>query len=195
MRLECPLMLSPDETGTVSAEIVNRTEGEIKPVVIAEISRASAARRTNETFVLEPGESQVLRWDVNSSDVIFERLILVNILQSQYRDNPSWSGSCGILLFGLFGLTGVQTFGLIIMGVITSLLIGGGLWFYSRRPLEGMDLSIVQAHAMLGVLTNAALLSSIPRWWGLTLLLETIIMLMIGVILVEFILFPKNEAQ
>lgn len=194
LQLECPLMISPAESGIVRTEIMNLTDKEIKPVVNAEISQANAARRESQTFILAPGENGKGQWLVTSSDAIFNNLILVNILQSQYSNNPSHWGSCGILLFSLFGLTGMQTFYLLFGGGIMGLLVGGGLWAYVRWPLGQFDLNIAQAGILLAGITTAALISSLLRWWGLILFLDAVSLLVIGVIVVEFILFPKKES-
>ena len=193
MRLECPLMISPAESGTASAVITNPTDEETKPVVNAEISHAHVARRESQMFFLAPGDTGEAQWVVDSSDAIFGNLIIVNILQSRYSTSPSRLGSCGILLFSLFGLTGMQTLGLIFAGSILGILFGGGLWLYTRRALNGFSASIAQPAALLAGITVAALLSSLPRWWGLTLVLDAISVLIIGIILVEFILFPKRD--
>jgi hypothetical protein len=39
----------------------------------------------------------------------------------------------------------------------------------------------------------ASLLSSLLRWWGLILLLNALILLMIGIIITEFIIHPGND--
>ncbi len=189
MKLTCPLMLSPAESGKVSAEIINLTEKEIKPIVNVEFGRTNAS----QTFILAPMKSQPAQWTVTSSAAIFDNLIVANVLQSQYRNNPSRSGSCGILLFSLFELAGMQTFYLIFGSSIASLLIGGGLWFYLRSPLDNSATNIAQAGGWLAGMIIAAMLLSIRRWWGLTLLLDAASLLLIGVIFVEFILFPKKD--
>lgn len=192
MRLNCPLMLSPVESGTVSTDIINLTEGEIKPVVSAEVSHGKIPRFLSETVLLAPGESATVRWTVDSSDVIFERLILVSIRQSPYRDNPSRLGSCGILLYSLFGLTGAQTFGLVMAVSFLAMLSGGALWLYARLPLNKLTTNIAQISALLFGMNLFALLSILPRWWGFTLFFDLLLLLVLGILITEFGLFSKN---
>src|SRR6185436_221069 len=144
LHLKCPLMLSSEESGVVQADLVNRLDEEISPKVSAEISHGSIPRRVDQTIALTAGASKTVAWSVNSSDVIFNRLILVNVLQSQYRDNPSFLGSCGILLFSLFGMTGMQTFGLVFGVCLAAMLLGGGLWLNSLRPLNNFSKNLFQ---------------------------------------------------
>jgi hypothetical protein len=82
--------------------------------------------------------------------------------------------------------------GVIVAGIVASLLLGSALWFYAHRPLDNWATGVAQANAFLAGMTVAALLSVFPRWWGLTLLLDAVILLVIGVIIVEFILFPQR---
>lgn len=195
MRLNCPLMLSPVESGIVSADIINLTDKEIKPVVAAEVSHGRIPRIISETVFLAPEGSVTVRWKVDSSDVIFERLIVVSIRQSPYSDNPSRSGSCGILLFSLFGLTGAQTFGLILLASLLAMLSGGALWLYTRWPLNKFATNFALINAVLLGLTFFALLGILPRWWGLTLFLDLLTLLVMGVIIVEFGFFRDKDGD
>lgn len=190
--MKCPLMISPAESGVVSAEIINLTDKEIKPVILVEISHDKAPREISQTISLASRESETVQWTVDSSDVIFARLILVNVLQSRYSDNPSRSGSCGILLFHLFGLTGMQSFAMVFAISLGITLSGGWLWLSARSPLDKLSGNIVQINAVLLGITILALLSTWVRLWGLTLLFDALIVLVLGVIVTEFILFSQK---
>ena len=192
LKVQCPLMLSPVESGVVSADIINPTNEEIKPVILAEISHTKIPRKVNETLTLAPSGSETVQWTVDLSDVIFERLILVNIHQSQYRDNPSRLGSCGIFIVSLFGLTGAQTFALVFAISLAAMLSGSALWLYARWPLNNLATNIAEPSVVLLVITILALLTTIPRLWGLTLILDALILLIMGVIITEFGLFSQN---
>ncbi len=186
LKVKCPLMLSPAETAIISADILNLTDGDIKPVVSAEISRPRTPRTTSQAVSLTPGESTTIQWTVDVSDVIFDRLILASVLQSRYRDNPSHSGSCGIVLFSLFGMTGLQTFALVFAISFLAMLSGGALWIYTRWPLNKFSKNLAQINAVLLGTTILALLSALPRWWGATLFFDALILLVMGVIITEF---------
>ncbi|MEO7841910.1 MAG: hypothetical protein ABIU06_21410, partial [Anaerolineales bacterium] len=183
LKVQCPLMLSPVESAMVSADIINPTNEEIKPVVSVEVSHTKIPRKVSETLLLAPGGSETVQWTVDPSDVIFERLILVNIHQSQYRDNPSRLGSCGIFIFSLLGLTGAQTFVLVFAVSLVAMLSGAALWLYARWPLNRLATNIAQLSTVLLLITILALLTTIPRLWGLTLILDALILLIFGVII------------
>jgi hypothetical protein len=175
--VKCPLMLAPDEKGTIMAKITNLINEEITPTVTAEISHTGMPRRTEQIVVLKPNGSETLQWSVNSSDIVFKYLILVNIQQRRYRDNPSMLGSCGILAFSLFGLSGFASFSLMMATSLAAMLMGAILWLQVHQPLDDYSLSLGRAGATLSVF---------PRWWGLTLVLDALILLVIGVIFTEF---------
>ena len=190
MGIKCPLMLGPDETGTITAKITNLTNDTVTPTVSAEIGHTSMPRQIDQIVTLPPGNSQTLTWSVDSSDVIFSDLILVNILQLRYRDNPSMLGSCGILLFSLFGLSGQSTFILWVATSLVAMLVGAFLWARAHLQMDRYLTSLANASIVLMVMTTLALLTTFPRWWGLTLIFDAGIVLMIGVIVTEFVLFP-----
>jgi len=48
LRLKCRLMISPDESGVVRAEIINTIDKDIKPVVTAEISHGKVPREISQ---------------------------------------------------------------------------------------------------------------------------------------------------
>jgi glucan phosphoethanolaminetransferase (alkaline phosphatase superfamily) len=95
-------------------------------------------------------------------------------------------GSCGILAFSLFGLSGFASFSLMMATSLAAMLMGAILWLQVHQPLDDYSLSLGRAGATLIVITVLALLSVFPRWWGLTLVLDALILLVIGVIFTEF---------
>ena len=189
--IECPLLMAPYETGRISATITNLTDKDIKPVVTAEISGSPVPRQLQQTLILGPGASESMEWAVDSSDVIFERLILVNIRQSPYRDNPSMLGSCGIILFNLFGLTGAVTLWLVVTASLAAMITGGYIWINGHRPLDQQSVSLVRVNAVLMTITILALLSTVTHLWGLAVFFDALILLTMGVILTDFVLFSQ----
>ncbi|HEX2696263.1 MAG TPA: hypothetical protein VHM28_01055, partial [Anaerolineales bacterium] len=128
LALACPVILSRIETGSVSTSVTNTLDQDVLPVVIAEISSANGPQSSNQTLSLTAHESQSLQWSVNATNIIFGRLILVNISQRRYSDLDPHQGSCGILVLNFFNLTGKEILGLIFFGSLALILIGGILW-------------------------------------------------------------------
>jgi hypothetical protein len=192
LKLNCPILLSSSESGRVSATITNSLDQDVLPVVTAEISRAGGMQRLSQTLSLAPHETRVVQWPVDASDIIFGRLILVNIIQSRYSDLDPRAGSCGILVFRLFDLTGNETLGLIFIGSLALILLGGILWWRMRAPLDELAEQTLKACSGLAGVTTLALPTALLRWWGLALFLDAFALIMIGVIFTEFVLFPKR---
>src|SRR6185503_18696706 len=136
-------------TGVIKANIVNLMEEDITPLVSAEISHAPVPRNLDQKVALKSGASQIVEWTVDSSDVIFGRLILVDILQSRYRNNPSFFGSCGILLFSLFGMTGMETFGLAFALSLLAMLSGRALWSNTQQPPDSFSKNLMRINTVL----------------------------------------------
>ena len=191
--INCPFVLSPSETGTISAAITNTVDEETSPVVTAEISRSDGQQQLSQTLSLAPHEKRTLQWTVEPSEIIYGRLILVNILQSRYRDLPSRQGACGILVLSLFSLTGLQAFSLLLFTGLTSLLLGAAIWLRANRPLNDLGRSTAQACGVMAGMTLAGLLAALPRWWGLILFFDFLTLIIMAVVLTEFVLFPGRR--
>jgi hypothetical protein len=191
--LHCPIMLAPTETGTVSATVTNTLDTEVEPVVMAQISQGDQPQTLSETLTLDPGQSQLVQWPVDASDIVFGHLIVASVTQQRYSIlDPHW-GFCGILIFSLFNLPGLESLLLIMTGSLAFILAGGFLWARAQAPLDSLAGNTIRACAALAVMTLLAALVMLPRWWGLGMLLVALCVIMLGIILSEFVLFPKRE--
>jgi hypothetical protein len=193
LNVKCPLMLAPDESGIITAKITNLIDEEITPTVSAEISHPGMPRRVEQIVALGPNSFETLEWSVDDNDIVYTYLILVNILQLRYRNNPSMHGSCGILVWSVFGLPGTASFSLMMAASLAAMLTGAVLWIQSHQPWDHRSLSLGHAGATLLVITVLALLSTFPHWWGLTLILDALILLVLGIIFTEFIMVSSNK--
>ena len=193
LNLSCPLMLSSSETGMVTAVITNSLDYQVLPVVTAEISKVGGMQNLSQTLSLAAHETQIVQWPINNSDVIFGRLILVNVIQARYSDLDPRHDFCGILVFNVFNLTGNQSLILIFISGIALILMGGTLWRYIHEPLNDAADQTIKACGGLAGVTTLAMVSALPRWWGLTLFLDAFALIMISVIFTEFLLFPRDN--
>ena len=191
LHLNCPLLLSQEESSIISIRIANPTAEPVMPVIIAQISGRPPL---DQTLSLEPGESQLMEWKVDASSRIFDRIIRVNVFQRRYQELEPRQGSCGILVFSLAGMPGYATYGVIFGASLALMLVGGFLWRFARAgsKKEGTA-GFTHASGFLGALAVASLFSSLLRWWGLTLMLNALAVLMVGIIVSEFILHPGGK--
>jgi hypothetical protein len=191
LKLNCPLMLSPAESSRVTATITNSLDQQAEPMITAEISKVGELQTLSQILSLAPHETQIIQWSVNPSDVIFNRLILVNVIQGRFNGLDLQHGFCGILIFNIFNLTGNESFVLIFIGGIALILMGGTLWRRIHEPLDDAADQTLKACGTLAGVTTLALFSALPRWWGLTLFLGAFALIMLGVIFTDFVLFPQ----
>jgi hypothetical protein len=195
LKINCPLMLAPGEAGVVRALIVNSSSENVTPAISAEISHTGGPRQLFEILDLAPGETKSVQWQVGSEDIIFNRLILASVYQSQYRDLPAHIGYCGILQFNLFTLSGKQTFMLLFIFSLAAILFGAILWFLVHEPLDEAHSNFGRAASLIAVLCVMALCSAWLRWWGLALFLDGFSCLALGLMFIDFLLFPSKMAR
>jgi hypothetical protein len=189
--IECPLMIATEETGAIRTVVTNTLSDEdVKPQVNAFISHEKDARVVSHTLELGPGESQSLEWTVDQADIVFERLILVNILQRPYDDLPSRQGTCSILVFSLFGWNGRETINLLVAAAVGSMLLGAGTLAYVYRPSEDQGKKISQMGSVFLILVMAGLVTALARFWGLTLFFDAAALLTFAIGLTE--IFSKS---
>ncbi|MBK6793669.1 MAG: hypothetical protein IPG80_14315 [Anaerolineales bacterium] len=196
LSLSCPWMIAPGETSTIKTEIINDLEQEIEPMVIAEFGQPNtpAQKRESKIYILSPRETQPLQWRVDDSYAAFGRVIPVLIIQSRFNLNSPRTGACGILLFSIFGLSGLQTLICIIICSLICIAVGTIL---SRPYFSTTDEHIkkfAQIGRLLAIITVAALAIALLRWWGLTTLLLTICAITIGTAVTE-LLVPSNRSR
>ncbi len=194
LKLECPLLIAPWETAAIRTTVTNDVADQsTKPQVNAFISRDPEPRVVSQTLELSPLESQSLEWTVDAADIVFDRLILVSVVQRPYRDLETRQGSCSIYVFTLFDMSGRDTFlVLVALGILASVL-GLGLLYHAFRPLSERMTRITQITAIFLLLVLAGLLSAVPRYWGLTLAFNAGAVLVITVANVEILFAPKKR--
>jgi len=178
--IQCPLVIAPWEGAVIQTVITNTLTGEdTRPQVNAIISHEGNMRLVTETLELAPLESRPLQWTVDHEDIVFERLILVNIFQYRYRDLPSRQGACSILVFSAFSLTGRNTFYLLVSTGVLGSLLGAALLYFLFNPFTDLTRSPAQLIGVILCLTLLGLFSALTRRWGLTLVLDAAALLAI----------------
>ena len=152
--VKCPLMISLHETATISTLITNSLDQEVKPVIVTSISQNGSPQEFSEILVLAPHESKRLAWQANASNVIFGRLILVNVEQRSYSDLPSAEGYCSILILNFLGLRGWQALSLLCLISLICLIVGSLIWLRNHSLMNEQDKNIARPFASLTALTT-----------------------------------------
>lgn len=195
LAVKCPLILSFDETGTISASITNSLDEAVKPMVTADFSHTGGAQEVSEILILTPHESKTVIWNVDASNIIFGRLILVSILQRAYRNLPSQQGYCGILLLNILGMNGRQILTLFCSLSLLLLILGSALWLRNHSPMDEHDKTVARAFGSLAALATFGLFTALLRKWGLIIILDGIALMLIGVIFTEVLFNPGQRRR
>jgi hypothetical protein len=189
--IECPILLSSNESGTVSARISNPTDADVSRLVRAHISRGhlTLMRELEQQLSLAPGETRELEWEVTEDDAAYGHLIFAKVIFLENDRNPITRGSCGILVldlpFGLRGSTAVTIMYLVsFICIITSLVI----WWRYGRSYTGIRMEATRAMIVLGITVLLGLIFALFGLWEVSAATFYIGILSIGVVVPHFLI-------
>lgn len=192
--LHCPMLLTTDESGTVSATIKNPLDRPAEFRVRIHVSRYLTLLRESDSWVsLAPGERQRVEWTVTPDDVVYDHLILVKVLQYPRYPLPSRLGSCGVVVVDLPILSGGQILALALAASLLGMSAGIGLWLAISRPLHGRELEAVRAMVALACCVVASLIAGLLGLWGLGIAVVVAIILLTGAIGQHFVSGPTRR--
>ena len=100
---QCPILMTRQETQSISLNISNPTDRRISPSVRTQISTPALPEQVTETIVLEPGQSQRLEWAVGPENIDLGRFIFAKTLLYSSHPLPSEEATCGIFILDLPG--------------------------------------------------------------------------------------------
>ncbi|MBM4429581.1 MAG: hypothetical protein FJ026_04430 [Chloroflexi bacterium] len=178
--LRCPVLITPQESGTVVATFSNPSELALLRTVRAHISHgfATLMREESERFVLEPGQSRQVVWTVTAADAAWRHFILVRVHELRNYPLPSRTGSCGILVVNVSGLTGNQIVALTAATAVLSMAVSVVLWMAGRRASSGPIPDLTRNMVLLAAIVLAAMLISFTGRWLAGGLLAIVVVLL-----------------
>jgi hypothetical protein len=190
--LQCPLMVAATETSSISASFDNPTGETIYPVISTIITRPSYPSLDQVRLTIEPGETKVLTWPIDSGNVTFHWLILAIVFESQQGDYPAHLAQCNIMVSRLPFLSGKAAFITMFASAIGLIIAGAACWLFAASPLRGLKANATRACRTLTVVILLDMVCVPLRWWGPGIFLSMISLLMGGVIITNFVLFPTD---
>ena len=164
LKLTCPHIMAPAETGQVTITLANPSDRKVEPLVQVDVS-GPLGRSLRERLPVEAGTTRVASWEVGARDLAFGHLILVKIYQFQSLGLSSADGSCGILVLNLAGLSGEAIYYLTAAISLLAGAIGFILWAVSHRlnrepiPHEAGGMLLLAAIVGIGVVVGTL------GWW------------------------------
>ena len=122
LRLNCPVAITTDEVGKISATVENQWIEEKKFYVRAHISEGyvSLNREINQQIPVAPGEKGKVSWEIYPEDAAYNRIILFRAYVNPSYPVPSQGNFCGVLVLDIPFLTGTQIF-LLMLGLQSGL--------------------------------------------------------------------------
>ncbi len=164
--LKCPAIITSQESGTVTATFTNPTASSVVRLVRAHISAGfiTLMREEKDRLALEPGETRKLTWTVTADDAVWGHFILVRVHVLRSYPLPSRTGSCGVLVVNLPGLTGSQIIVLTLVVSASSLAAGVGL-VARGRSATGQTTGLTRIMGGLAAIVLITMLFSFLGWW------------------------------
>jgi hypothetical protein len=187
--LQCPILISTNETGMVSVNLKNPSTYTVNPIVRATISQGSAL--TTEDFssqpTMPPGGSQKLTWPVVAKEAAYRgALILVQVYVNGSYPLPSRVNTCGIVVMNLGNLKG----NLVVIGALFLSLagmLGGGVWWLrTHRSLPGQRDTPAGGIIFLVVVVILGIIACLLGLWPLGLGSFLLSILLIVILLARF---------
>lgn len=188
--LHCPILLTPEEGGTISLDVINPTDGRISPSIKVMISTPILAQESLETLQLAPGESQRLQWSVGPQNIDLGLFIFAKVLQYSAYPLPSRETTCGIFVIDLPGR------GTLVTGVLVALSLLGMGWGLYRIQKNGAAQSASSpwrgkqfgAMVFLALMTTLGLVICFAGSWLVALVVLVLAVLTIVILLGSWLL-------
>lgn len=180
--LRCPILITRNETGTISAAFHNSLDRPIRFSIQARISQGFVTLMREDKTILpvDAGGTERLEWTVTAEDAAYGSVVLVNILQRGHYPLPSRQATCGILVLGLPFLNGRQALTLAVAVSLVLMALGGALWLRGSWPLrKGGDLELARGMGALALSVVVGMVVGFLGAWLLGLIVVVITVLLI----------------
>jgi len=164
MRLFCPHILTPKDSGVVTSAVTNKVDKPISPIIQTEISGPiMQTLRTRPS--IDPGQTLNLKWDVNADDLAYGHLIMVEVYQYSTYKTPTATANCGTLFLFLPALTGQQIYLSALAASLIGMISGIFIWILGNGTLTGLEQERLWGMVVLaGIIVLGILLGTLGQW-------------------------------
>jgi hypothetical protein len=169
--LNCPILMTRDESQIVSVRISNKTDKPLYPSVRLDISKPFEPITTIESIDLMPGESRLLKWTIGPENIDIGEFIFVNALVYASHPIPDKENTCGVFVLPIRGNGQLI---LILATVISIFCVGSGAYLLQKSTLP-----VKQARSVL-FLAVAILITLTVSFLGLWM--QAILLLVITIL-------------
>jgi hypothetical protein len=183
--LNCPVIITPKETGTVSVVIKNPVDKMSDRYLRAFITEgyATLVREIKTKISLSPKGKQKVEWKVYPEDAAFERVILFRVYMNAKYPYPSMSGNCGIIKIGIPWLRGDQILAIASGMSLSSFALGAVVINVRGTSKKKKVNSTRNAAYILAVCLFITAVLSYFGFWLLGLMGLTVAIILVGLII------------
>lgn len=186
----CPVLMTSNETNTVSLRLKNTTDGKISPTILIETSSPVTAFETTENLELAAGEQTSAEWAVGPENLDLKRFIFAKALVYSSYPFPDRETTCGIYVLNLSVKGVVITWVLVVVS-----LLGMGLGLYGVYQFQGPVLRGADVFKQLLFLATVILVGFLSIYLGSWLLgVLVLVVSILFVIISTGIVFGRNQA-
>jgi hypothetical protein len=182
-KMDCPILMTSSDVGTVSATFKNPNNSPVQFMVRIDVSSSGVFRTERSMLSLDSNKSKTVEWHVTSEDIDMRNFIFAQVSNYPANKIPFRQATCGILVLKLPQFTGSQVFTFAMIGIVVGIIGGLTIWEIYGLPLSSKLQDTTRAMKTLGVLVLLGLLVSLQGLWMLSVLIFAASVLAIGVIL------------
>jgi len=181
---KCPPLMTSSDHDSVTLKLQNNLDKPITWYVNAQITSDVLINSFNDTLQLQPGESRLLSWQIDSTNITLGNFILAHIFTSAAMANGMREATCGTFVLKL-PFTGGTTVYYTASG-LTAVGLGLGLWLWRRHTRLSESHLVSQFNWMrfVAVLTAVSIVVSYEGLWFPALLCLLLILLATSVFLI-----------
>ena len=185
--LDCPLLMTNSEVGTITATFKNPNDSAIHFMVRADFSNIGEFRTESSMLTLDPHQSKKVEWHMTSQDIDLRNFIFAQVSNFPAPSIPFRQATCGIVVINLPQFAGAQIFTVAMIVILFGIVSGLIIWETLGEPLTGKLVDTTRALKTLGVFVLLGMLLSFQGSWIFGLLLFAASVLAIGVIIGFFL--------
>lgn len=182
-RFSCPVLLSPNEEGTIRAIFRNPHQEAVEILVIGIVSEYDfrSYRELSDTLLIEPRGRQDFRWNISQADrveanFILNRVFLMN--QDKPVPYPARTTACGVIVVDTLGLKVSTIVAFLTATSLVGLLLGSVFLYSYRKPGDHDSNQLVFGLSLFAVISVVCLVANLLGWWvmgGLILLFDILL--------------------
>jgi hypothetical protein len=175
--LSCPALMTTQDRGQVIARLHNPLKKTITLYVKAQMSSSLLIDTLNETVELQPGETQILHWDVGEENIDMNYFIFAFVQILPTSTLTMKGATCGTLVLDLpFRGGPILYYATVILAAVG---IGLGAWLWFRNIDWGDPKMVYDSWFMRFIILDIVIgvAGSMLGWWGAGLVSLVVLLL------------------